>query len=125
MNEPTDLSGIDSPEEPPTNDLATACFIAGVGGWVLAAIGICPVAAAFTGGFSGVGCTTISLVAWVAALPLGYLARQQIKERGEGGNNLARWGMLTGATGLGLTILMFCLVFIAVMLGALSLPFLD
>ncbi len=125
MDEPTDLANIDSPQEPPTNDLALASFLVGVGGWILAAIGICPIAAAFTGGFSGVGCTSISLIAWIASLPLGYLARQQIKERDEGGDNLARWGMLTGAIGLGLTSLLFCLVFGAVMLGALSLPFLD
>jgi hypothetical protein len=125
MEESTDLSGIDSPPEPPTNDIALISFLTGVGGWVLAFIGICPFVSAFTGGFSGVGCTLLSFIAWIIAIPAGYMARQQITKRGEGGDNLARIGMMSGIAGIGITVLLFCVVLGAVLAGALTLPFLD
>lgn len=125
MEKPTDLSGIDSPPELPTNDVALISFLAGIGGWVLALIGICPFVSAFTGGFSGVGCTSLSFIAWIIAIPAGYMARQQITKRGEGGDNLARIGMISGIAGIAITILLFCIVMVAVLAGAVALPFLD
>lgn len=125
MDEITDLAEIETPPEPPMNDLALMAFLAGVGGWVLGVIGICPIAAAFTGGFSVPGCTSISFIAWITAIPLGYLARKQLKEWGEGGDHLARWGIISGAVGLSLSLLLFCAVFAAVMAGTVALPFLD
>lgn len=125
MEKPTDLSGIDSPPEPPTNDVALVSFLAGIGGWALALIGICPFVSVFTGGFSGVGCTSLSFVAWIIAIPAGYIAHQQITSRGEGGDNLARWGMISGIAGIAITVLLFCVVMGAVLAGALTLPFLD
>lgn len=125
MEKPTDLSDIDSPAEPPMNDLAIASFVAGVGGWILAVIGICPFVSALTGGLSSFGCSSLSLGAWILAIPLGVWAQQRIKTQGAGGENLARLGLISGIAGLAITVLLFCVVLGLVLAGTLTLPFLD
>lgn len=125
MEKPTDLSGIDSPPDPPMNDLAIVSFVAGIGGWVLAVIGLCPFVATFTGGLSSFGCSTLSLATWLIAIPAGIWAQQRIKTQGAGGENLARLGLISGVAGLAITVLLFCVVLGLVLAGALTLPFLD
>jgi uncharacterized membrane protein len=58
----------------------------------------------------------VPIISPIAALILGYMARKQIKERGEGGDVLAIIAMILGALGLVLWVL-------AIVTGGLSVIF--
>ncbi|MCB0008965.1 MAG: hypothetical protein KDE04_21005, partial [Anaerolineales bacterium] len=79
----TDLSFIDAPEVPPTNDLALVSFLTGIGGWVIVVLGFCSAGSAFA-----ICCLGIALLSWIAALFSGSFALREIAERGDNGRQL-------------------------------------
>ena len=110
MTKPSDFSNLDKPVEPSTNRLALISFLAGIGGWLAIIGGICPLSLFFTVGYSGVGCLSLSFIAWIGAIVTGDLARKKIAIHGEAGENLAVWGMLAGIFGLCAVVFLFILV---------------
>jgi hypothetical protein len=96
----TDLGHLDSEPVPPTNDMALVSFLAGIGGWILGGLGLCPFLQAFS-----LCLAPLAFAAWSGALISGFVARGQIAESQEAGNDLAIWGMAAGGTGLLLGIL--------------------
>ena len=110
----TDLGHLDGGYVPPTNDLALVSFLAGIGGWILAAFGVCPLLQGFN-----LCLAPLAFVTWTIALFSGFIARSQIMESEEGGDDLAVWGMATGGAGLVLgTLLLLILVVLVFVLGA-------
>jgi hypothetical protein len=102
----------------PTNDLALVSLIAGIGGWVLGALGICPLLSGFNLCFA-----PVAFVAWAAALFAGFVARSQIAESAEAGDDLATWGMAAGGAGLVLGTFVLILVAVLVLVLGISLRF--
>ena len=68
------------PPAPPTNALAIVSFISALAGWVTA-------------------------LGFIVAVICGHMATRQIKERGEGGESLAKAGLVIGYIGLGIMVL--------------------
>ncbi len=115
----TDLSFIDTPEVPPTNDLALVSFLTGIGGWVIVVLGFCSSGSAFA-----ICCLGIALLSWVAALFSGSFALREIAERGDNGRKLALWGLGSGAVGAGLAVTLVILLILSA-LGLISLGLLE
>lgn len=110
----TDLGHLEGGYVPPTNDMALVSFLAGIGGWILAAFGVCPLLQGFN-----LCLAPLAFVAWTTALFSGFIARSQIMESEEGGDDLAVWGMAVGGAGLVLgTLLVLVLVVLVFVLGA-------
>lgn len=103
--EVTDLGHLDGKPVPPTNDMALVSLLAGVGGWILAAFGICPLLQGFN-----LCLAPLAFLAWATALFSGFISRGQIAESKEGGTDLATWGMVTGGAGIVLGTLLLLLV---------------
>ena len=115
----TDLSAIDTPEEPPINDLALVSFLTGIGGWVIVVLGFCSAGSAFA-----ICCLGIALLSWLAALFSGSFALREIAERGDTGRKLALWGVGTGAVGAGLALTLVILLLLSAF-GLISLGLLE
>ncbi len=60
------------------------------------------------------GLTILPILGSIVGLITGYMAKKQIEESGgaEGGENLAKWGIILGWVGIGLTVLGCCLFFV-------------
>lgn len=111
--EVTDLGHIDGDTIAPTNDMALLSLLAGVGGWILGAIGLCPLLQGFN-----LCVAPLAFVAWAAALFSGFIARAQLAESEEGGDDLAVWGMAAGGAGIALgTLLLLLTVLLVLVLG--------
>lgn len=108
----TDLGHIESVKVPPTNDMALVSFLGGVGGWILAALGICPLLQGFN-----LCIAPLAFVAWTTALITGFVARDQLADGKEGGEDLAVWGMATGGVGIVLGSAVVLLVVLLLILG--------
>ena len=109
----TDLGHIEGEAVAPTNDIALLSLLAGVGGWILAAIGICPLLQGFN-----LCVAPLAFVAWAGALVSGFIARAQLADSEEGGDDLAVWGMAVAGAGIALgTLLLILLVVLVLVLG--------
>ena len=115
----TDLSFIDAPELPPTNDMALVSLLTGLGGWVVVVLGFCSAGSAFA-----ICCLGIALLSWIAALFSGSFALREIAERGDNGRKLALWGLGSGAVGAGLAVTLVILLLLSAM-GLISLGLLE
>lgn len=109
----TNLKEMESNYIPPTNDAALVSFLAGVAGWFLAAAAICPISQ-YVGGLCAV---PLAFVAWAIALFAGFHAKGRILESGEGGAELARWGLISSVSGILLTSIALSVLLVVVALG--------
>jgi hypothetical protein len=82
---------------PTTNVLAIVSLALGIGSFVLA----------------------LGPLAGVPAIITGYIARNQVAQRGESGDQLALWGLVLGCVNAGLTAFMLIGVVLAAILFAL------
>jgi len=117
-----------------TNSMAIVSLIAGILAWFIALIllclnlGILPI---FTIATMGLGsmlylCTAapgcISMIGWLVAIIAGHAAKRQIKQTGDRGGGAATAGLIMGYIGLGLTVIIICLIVILLIAGV---PILD
>lgn len=117
-----------------TNGMAITSLIAGILSWVLALILAClnwvivPLFALATMGVglmlylctAAIGC--LSPLGWIVGAVTGYMAKNQIKQSGEGGEGIANAGFIMSLVGLGITILGVCIVGILAIAGTIHLP---
>lgn len=106
----TDLGHLEGERVPPTNDMALVSLLAGVGGWILAVGGICPLLQAVN-----VCLAPLAFGAWALALFSGFVARSQIAETADGGDDLAVWGMAAGGAGMAAGTLLLLVLAVAVL----------
>lgn len=121
----TSLEEIPTTTVAPTSDIALVSFLAGVGGWLLAAASICPISQ-YVGGLC---ILPLAFVAWTVALFTGFIARSQIATSGEEGADMATWGLIAGGSGLLLGTLVLLVLALLLLLGVVGLgalaPFLN
>jgi hypothetical protein len=115
-----------------TNGLAVTSMIMGILAWVLALTLLCVnfvIVPLFTIATMGIGsvlyiCTLaigcISPLFWLAGAITGYIARNQIKQRGDGGLGMANFGYISSLVGLGITLLGVCIIVVLLLTGSLS-----
>ncbi len=82
---------------PPTNGLAIASLIASILGLV----------------------NFLPIIGSIAGLIMGYMAKKQIEESmgASGGEGIAKWGIILGWVGIGLSLLIICAVVAIFALG--------
>ena len=97
----TSLEDIPTTTVPPTNDMALVSLLAGVAGWIVAVVTLCPLSQ--YGG--GICFLPLAFIAWTIAILTGFVARGQITATGEGGADIANWGLFSAASGLALGVL--------------------
>ena len=116
-----------------TNSMAIVSMIMSILSWILALTLLCfnfviiPLFTIATLGFGSVlyicsaaiGC--ISPLLWLVGAITGFMARDQIKQRGEGGRGMADFGYISSLVGLGLTLLSACILAVLLITGSLSL----
>lgn len=101
-----------SPGGSKNNTLAIISLVAGIVGLVLSCLGF------FTAAFMvGYVCGCVGLLAGIAALITGFLARSQIAESGESGSGMALAGMILGGIQV---VLLLCSIFVIVILTLLG-----
>ena len=117
-----------------TNGMAITSLVAGILSWVLALILAClnwVVVPLFALATMGVGlilyvCTgtiaCLSPVGWIIGAVTGYVAKNQIKQSGEGGERIANAGFIMSLIGLGITVLGICIIGALLIAGTISLP---
>jgi uncharacterized membrane protein len=122
-----------APMAPRNNTMATVSLISAIVGWVLGIITTC--------GGSLIGIATLGIgsiciaplgcltpIGWLVAVITGHMAKNQIKQTGEGGDGQAAAGLIMGYIGLALVVIGLCISLIAVilaMVGVITLPMLE
>jgi len=110
-----------------TNGLAVTSLVIGIISWVFFLISVClnyvivPMFAVATLGaglvfyICTIGLLCLSPIGWLIGAIFGYIAKNQIKQTGEGGAGIANAGFILNTIGLGLTLLFICgvIVYIA------------
>lgn len=121
----TSLEHIPTTTIPSTNDMALVSLLAGVGGWIIAVATLCPISQ-YVGGICFL---PLAFIAWTIALLTGFIARGQIAYTGEGGADMATWGLILATGGLVLGMLALMVLVILLLLGIVGLgaaiPFLN
>jgi hypothetical protein len=115
-----------------TNGMAVTSLIMSILAWVLALTLLCvnfiilPLFTVATLGIGGVlyictlaiGC--VSPLFWLVGAITGYTARNQIRQRGDGGMGMANFGFISSLVGLGITLLGVCIIAVMFATGSLS-----
>ncbi len=69
--------------------------------------------------------TCLPPIGWLIAIITGHVAKGQIKQTGQEGNGRATAGLVMGYIGLGLVVLLICVVGVLTALGMLTIPYID
>ena len=104
------------------NTLAMVSIVSAAVAWIVGALGSCIFALFFP---PVAGCTgLVFLIGSIIAVAAGYMGRSQIRNSGglEGGEDLAKFGIIAGWLGIGLGLISFCfIIFIILGIGSLAL----
>ncbi len=115
-----------------TNGMAVTSLVSSVLAWLMALLLACfnffilPLLTVATMGVGGVLyiCTgaigLISPIGWLVAVLAGNTALKQIKQSGSSGDGLAKFGIISGYIGLGITILIICGLITTFIMSAIS-----
>ena len=110
---PTDPVEPIPPAGPKNNTMAIVSLVLGILGLVLLCLGIVLSMLPFASGV----CGCIGVLLAIGALVTGFMARNQIKTTGEGGNGMAMAGIVMGAIQLVLILCSIIVIVIVVLLG--------
>lgn len=103
---------------PQNNPLSIASLASGVAAWVIGGLGSCLASIIF---FPLALCTgLLFVVGSLAAAIMGHIARNRIRQSGgaQAGGGMALTGIILGWSGVGITVLAFCgLILAMVLLG--------
>jgi hypothetical protein len=104
------------------NTLALVSIVSAAVAWIVGALGSCIFALFFP---PVAGCTgLVFLIGSIVAVATGYMGRRQIRDSGdlEGGEDLAKFGIIAGWSGIGLGLIGFCCIIFSIFgIGGLTL----